>query len=97
LQVRRNGSLVEGGSLPAFDPDGIARTVPQAGTQSVAILVGNQTGFSVDDLDCPFMARGHAQPTSVAKSFIYLDDLTNHLSRSGRFSDKIANRQSVVR
>jgi len=54
----------------------------QTSAQAVTILILNQAGFTVNDLDGPFSAGGNAQAATVAFFLVNLDNLSNHAQHS---------------
>jgi hypothetical protein len=56
--------------------DRTLRAVSQAISHSVAVYIGNQPRFAINDLKGALMARGHTFPTTITPPFINLDDLT---------------------
>ncbi|MPM99744.1 hypothetical protein SDC9_146938 [bioreactor metagenome] len=70
--------LVIGGGF-AFDQlDRTARTLAQAGAESVAEEVADQAGFAVDHLDRAFGAVRNAVAAAVAERLVDFDDFSFH-------------------
>ena len=55
--------------------DGTLGALAQAGPQPVAVDIGDQPRFAIDDLDRPFGTRGHTQTASITFRLVDADDL----------------------
>jgi hypothetical protein len=64
--------------LPLDYFDGILRAMPQTGTQTIAIFIADQSGFTVYYLERTFHAVWDAQPAAVALVLVYLDYFSFH-------------------
>jgi hypothetical protein len=78
LQVLFNGRLIEIIGIPLDDGDGVLGTVTEAGTETVAEVIGSKSRLAVDDGDGPFGAGRHAQSAAVAFFFVNLDNFSDH-------------------
>ena len=81
--MRFDGSFVELVSGSLFDGDRIAWARAEAVSDPVAEIVREQFRFSLDDLDGPFGAAGHAEATPVAFVFVDLHDRSGGSVRGG--------------
>jgi hypothetical protein len=69
--------LAEFFGLPFFNCNSVLGAIAQAGTQTVAVYLGNQPGLAVYNLQRPLHTRWYAKATAVALLFIYLDDFSH--------------------
>ena len=73
------GNFVELIGFAFDDTYRVLRTFTQTSAESVAVFIGDQFRFAVDDLDRPFGTSGNALAATVAEGFVDLNDFSlNH-------------------
>jgi len=69
---------IEGRRFPLFDRDGVAGTLTQAGTESVAVHLAHEARLAVNDLDGTFVAGRNAGAAAVALAFVDVHNVSFH-------------------
>src|SRR5450756_1558888 len=77
-QVHLHGNLVKGFGISFADGDGTCRAFRQAGAQTVAIGIRDESCLAVDHLQGSFMTGRYTEGTPVAFVFIDGDDISFH-------------------
>jgi hypothetical protein len=67
---------VERVRLPLHDPQGVNRALTQTGGETVTVSCRNKLRLAVHNLNRPFSTGFCALPATVAKLFVYLNDLS---------------------
>jgi hypothetical protein len=74
----RHGLLVKSGSFLFNKANGAQWAVTDAGSESVAIVLPNQSSLSVHQTEGSFVTSGNALPTAIAQVPVNLNYLPDH-------------------
>jgi hypothetical protein len=79
LEMIFDSELIKFVRLAFFYSNSIERTISKAGSDAVAEVVGNQAGFTVDNLDGAFGTGRDTESATVALLFIDFNHFANHI------------------
>ena len=77
LEMYLNRFLVELRSVALFDRERARGAIAETGAETIAKVVTDELGLAVDDLNCPFRARGHTFAATVTKIFVDSHDFSD--------------------
>ncbi len=80
LQVVFYGGFIKLIGFTLDDLDGILGTMSEAGTETVAEIIGDQLGLAINDLNSTFGAGRHTKPATITLVLIYNYDFPFHAS-----------------
>ena len=76
--VRQHGGLIVSSCFALHKRDGARGARRQAIAQAIAVIVAHKARLAIHQADSALVARLHADAASVARSFIDMDNTSNH-------------------